>query len=96
MKNTKKHKDLEIPYHKCCPIDTPPEVRKKHYVGNIFENRAKCLKCGDVIISRNVHDYVTCSCGDLSVDGGSWYAKRSCASLNNYEELSTYYANLHK
>jgi len=35
----------------------------------VFENRAQCLLCGDVVISRHVHDFVTCSCGNLSIDG---------------------------
>lgn len=57
---------------------TSKEQRRKMDVGDIYSNAAKCLKCGDVIRSRNVHDYVICSCGNLSVDGGSWYAKRAC------------------
>lgn len=43
----------------------------------IARNRAKCLVCGDVIESKYRHDYVTCSCGNLSVDGGKDYLKRS-------------------
>ena len=38
---------------------------------------AKCLKCGDIIESRHTHDYVMCSCGNLAVDGGKDYCKRS-------------------
>lgn len=40
-------------------------------------NRAKCLKCGDVIESKHVHDFVSCKCGAISVDGGREYLKRS-------------------
>jgi len=43
----------------------------------IIENKAKCLKCGDVIESIDRHDYVQCSCGNISVDGGKDYLKRS-------------------
>ncbi len=43
----------------------------------IIENKAKCLKCGDVIESKYTHDYVQCSCGNISVDGGKDYLKRS-------------------
>jgi hypothetical protein len=47
-------------------------------------NRAKCLECGDEVQSHHVHDYVTCRCGALSVDGGLDYIKRvrksGCAS----------------
>ena len=43
----------------------------------IVKNKAKCLKCGDVIESIDRHDYVQCSCGNISVDGGKDYLKRS-------------------
>lgn len=43
----------------------------------IARNRAKCLVCGDVIESKHRHDFVTCSCGNLSVDGGKDYLRRS-------------------
>jgi len=36
-------------------------------------NRAKCSNCGDVIVSRHRHDFVTCSCESISVDGGQEY-----------------------
>lgn len=42
----------------------------------IIENKAKCLLCGNVIESVNRHDYVTCSCGNISVDGGKDYLRR--------------------
>lgn len=47
------------------------------YKMRIVENKAKCLKCGDVIESIDRHDYVQCSCGNISVDGGKDYLKRS-------------------
>ena len=39
-------------------------------------NRARCKKCGDVIESKHVHDFVTCKCGSISVDGGPSYKRR--------------------
>lgn len=42
-------------------------------------NRAGCRDCGDVITSTHRHDYVTCKCGNISVDGGDTYNKRSFA-----------------
>ena len=50
--------------------------RKKFFIGDIFINGAVCLKCGEFIRSKNRHDYRECKCGNLAVDGGSWYAKR--------------------
>lgn len=57
----------------------------------ILCNRAKCLKCGDIIESKTRHDFQTCSCGNLSVDGGHFYLKRCFGPgmvSDNYEELS--------
>lgn len=39
-------------------------------------NRAKCKKCGDVIESTHVYEFVTCKCGSISVDGGGEYLRR--------------------
>ena len=50
-------------------------------------NKAKCLKCGDVIESTYRHDFVTCSCGNLSVDGGHDYLKR-CFKSSEWEDMS--------
>lgn len=53
-------------------------------------NRAKCLKCGDTLISKHGHDFVTCSCGSLSVDGGQDYLKRCYNNDRDILELSIY------
>ena len=39
-------------------------------------NRAQCLKCGDIIESKDGQDFVKCKCGALAVDGGSEYTRR--------------------
>ena len=33
-------------------------------------NRMQCKICGDIIESKHRHDFVTCKCGNLSIDGG--------------------------
>jgi hypothetical protein len=43
----------------------------------IIRNAIQCKHCGDTIESVNVHDYVTCSCGACSADGGHDYLCRS-------------------
>ena len=53
----------------------------------IIANKAKCKKCGDIIESVSVHDFVTCSCGAISVDGGKSYLRRS-GELDNLIDLS--------
>ena len=53
-----------------------------------IKNIAKCLLCGDIIESKHRHDFVTCKCGNLSVDGGLEYFKRSLLhGTDSYEEL---------
>lgn len=69
--------------------DTPKELRRQMDIGDIWSNAAHCLDCGDTIRSRNRHDFVTCSCGNISVDGGSWYARRSVKG--HYENLIEYF-----
>ncbi len=54
-------------------------------------NKAKCKRCGDIIESKTVHDFKTCSCGAISVDGGLDYLARSCISKDYIIELSEYY-----
>jgi len=54
---------------------------------NILLNRAKCLNCGEVLISTHRHDFVGCSCGKLAVDGGLDYLRRVGT---DYEEQSIY------
>ena len=43
----------------------------------IVQNAVTCKKCDDFIVSKHRHDFVTCSCGAISVDGGQSYLRRS-------------------
>jgi hypothetical protein len=42
----------------------------------ILKNAAECRKCGSVIESKHVHDFVSCVCGAIFVDGGRQYLRR--------------------
>jgi len=64
-------------YHEFCFRGTPKEKRTRLNIGDIYVNGATCHMCDWFIRSRNKHDYVSCRCGNVSVDGGSWYAKRN-------------------
>lgn len=44
-----------------------------------MKNRAKCKKCESVIESFHNLDYVTCKCGEISVDGGD---SMRCAAVD--------------
>lgn len=82
-------------YQDFTTIDTSKEQRRKWNVGDIWANQAKCLKCGDIIRSRNRHDYVECSCGAIAVDGGSWYCRRA-GKTEDIEEMSEMYKDIDK
>lgn len=57
----------------------------------IKRNAIKCNHCGDVIESKHGHDFKTCSCGTVSVDGGKMYCRRCFMnSPKDFEELSEY------
>lgn len=56
----------------------------------IIRNAVRCRHCGDVIESRGVHDFESCSCGAVFVDGGHAYLRRGFPTSpeEDYEELS--------
>lgn len=54
----------------------------------ILTNKACCKKCGDVIESKSVHDWVSCKCGEIFVDGGHDYLRRGATDFKNFEDLS--------
>lgn len=53
----------------------------------IMRNRVMCYRCLETIESVHVHDYVTCKCESVAVDGGREYLKR-CGDPEGYQELS--------
>ncbi len=61
-------------------------TRPKH--SRILKNQAKCLLCGDVVESKHPHDFVACSCGALTVDGGNEYLCRAFYNRLDWEERS--------
>lgn len=54
----------------------------------IIRNSAKCLKCGDEIESTYTHDFVSCRCGEIFVDGGKSYLRRGANDLSNIQDTS--------
>lgn len=54
----------------------------------IIVNAAKCKVCGDLITSKHVHDFNSCSCGNVCVDGGNEYLRRLIHDDFMYKELS--------
>jgi hypothetical protein len=81
---------MTVDYHKCGDRFLPAAERRELNIGDIYINAATCGECGDYIRSRNRHDYVTCSCGNVSVDGGSWYTRRSFRTGNYTDHVEAY------
>ncbi len=81
---------MTIDYHTFTTKDTPKSQRTQLRVGDIYINAVRCKLCGEYIRSKNRHDFVTCKCKSISVDGGSWYCKR-VGKIDCYEELSENY-----
>jgi hypothetical protein len=42
----------------------------------IIQNEAQCAKCKAIVFSAHRHDYKSCECGAIAVDGGMAYLKR--------------------
>lgn len=103
MKNKEEKKNIQAPSSNRVPVVRTVLERMKdgeHFtikerrafdIGPWQFNRAKCLLCSHVIRSVHRHDYVVCPCGNLSVDGGSWYLKRSAKDTTKFKDLSKRY-----
>lgn len=48
---------------------------KKDMLKHAIHDAVHCLKCGDVIYSRWVHDFRSCKCRKTNIDGGKEYTK---------------------
>lgn len=56
---------------------------------DIFVNAIRCKKCNSIIKSRTIHDFVSCGCQAVAVDGGVDYLRR-IGDIDEYEELSVF------
>lgn len=52
-------------------------------------NQVRCLQCGDLPVSLSDHDFRSCKCGNVSVDGGRSYLRR-VFKTKEWEEISQY------
>lgn len=55
----------------------------------IVQNSVICSMCKDEIWSASVHDFKTCKCGNISVDGGMEYLRR-VGNISSYKDTSFY------
>lgn len=51
-------------------------------------NIARCALCGDIIESNYRHHFITCKCGEISLDGGSDYQRAVFGDRKNLLRLS--------
>lgn len=56
----------------------------------IIKNVIRCNHCGDVLESAYTHDFKTCKCGTVSVDGGHDYLRRCFNTLDDFTDLSLF------
>lgn len=54
----------------------------------------ECKKCRDTIESTSIHDFKTCSCGAVSVDGGISEGNRILGNPSDIEDRSVYCATV--
>lgn len=59
-------------------------------IKRIKHNRIKCRKCGDVVESKKVYDFVTCSCKRCYVDGGKCYVHVGAFDMKDVLVLTEY------
>lgn len=74
-------------------IDGEMVIDPDDYVFNrfgkaILRNSAKCHRCDTTAMSTDRHDYQTCECGNVFVDGGFDYARHGCLEPDAYEDTS--------
>lgn len=62
-------------------------------VERIVTNKLQCHKCADIIESKHGHNFVSCSCGNIAVDGGKNYLRRvgNGISDRSYTDMSETY-----
>ncbi len=58
----------------------------------VIKNKVKCLKCNTIIESFHCHDFKSCPCQNIYVDGGTDYIRRLGPGLmdGTIEDLSEF------
>lgn len=56
----------------------------------IRRNSAKCLECNTEIVSKHRHDFVSCTCGNIYIDGGNDYFRRGVKDFSKFLDTSIY------
>ena len=71
-------------------IGSDSEIDDDSVIREILHNRARCLKCNDIVESTHRYDFRRCECGNMFVDGGKAYLRRGAKDLKDIEDLSVF------
>ena len=67
------------------------ELKEKGLRKVLILNSVKCLECGEVLVSKSQHHFVSCSCkNQCFTDGGNSYQRVGAKDLDKVEDLSKY------
>lgn len=67
------------------------ELKEKGLRKVLTHNSVKCLECGEVLVSKSQHHFVSCSCKNQCFnDGGLTYNRTGAVDLDKVENLCEY------
>ena len=67
------------------------ELKQKGLVKVLTHNSVKCLECGEVLVSKSHHHFVSCSCKNQTfTDGGLIYNRVGAVDFDKVEDLCKY------
>ena len=67
------------------------ELKEKGLRKVLTHNSVKCLECGEVLVSKSQHHFVSCSCKNQTfTDGGLAYNRAGGKDLDKIEDLCKY------
>lgn len=67
------------------------ELKAKGLRKVLTHNSVKCLECGEVLVSKSQHHFVSCSCkNQCFTDGGLIYNRSGGKDLDKIEDLCKY------
>jgi hypothetical protein len=82
---------LRIPADGSGPIVDPDTASFRKQ--SILRNSAYCVLCETHIYSTYRHDFVSCGCGNIFVDGGYDYARHGFDNASAYKDTTIYLEN---
>ena len=67
------------------------ELKEKGLVKVLTHNSVKCLECGEVLVSKSQHHFMSCRCkNQCFTDGGLIYNRVGAVDLDKVEDLCKY------